>query len=267
MNFAVHASIEKPLYLCLFPPIGDSHVVTRDLLRPPIPFESRTGHIHHLEVQGLDPECAYALWIEGGARIHLDVRAKWVESRSAQFWGLYEGESYEGNAGSGPSAADRVEAFLASFPLLRTLGVKFPFSLGRIVAPMRAREFEWSAEERSRIPIASDALVIYEAHAGGLTRALSAEQVAPAVRGTFAAAAQRLDYLKSLGVNAVELLPIAEFNEVERDHMDEMRLLRDEPVGSCDSSVRQLNIWGKSLFLRAIFVFFLAPVRIFVVLI
>lgn len=33
--------------------------------------------------------------------------------------------------------------------------------------------------------------------------------------GTYAGMVERLDYLKSLGVNAIELLPVFEFNELE----------------------------------------------------
>lgn len=254
VNFAVHAGVEKTVYLCLFPPIGDSPIVTRDLLCPPIPLLARTGHVRHLEVRGLDPECAYALWVEGGARLHLDICARWVESRSVGYWGAYEGESLESAAGASQSmpdgirsAAARVESFLQGFPLLQSLGIKFPFSLGRIVAPKLAREFDWGPKEAARTPIPADSLVIYEAQARGLSRALLPEQIAPALPGTFFAAAKRLDYLKSLGVNVVELLPIAEFNELERDHLDELGQLRpcfDTP------HARKLNVWGMRIYCR-----------------
>lgn len=55
-------------------------------------------------------------------------------------------------------------------------------------------------------------LVIYEAHVRGFTADPSSRAASP---GTFAGMAERLDYLQALGVTAIELLPVFEFNELE----------------------------------------------------
>lgn len=55
-------------------------------------------------------------------------------------------------------------------------------------------------------------LVIYEMHVRGFTADASAGVSQP---GTYAALTQKMDYLASLGVNALELLPIQGFNELE----------------------------------------------------
>jgi pullulanase/glycogen debranching enzyme len=55
-------------------------------------------------------------------------------------------------------------------------------------------------------------LVIYEMHVRGFTQHHTSGVEAP---GTFAGVVERLDYLAGLGVNAIELMPIHEFNELE----------------------------------------------------
>jgi isoamylase len=55
-------------------------------------------------------------------------------------------------------------------------------------------------------------LVMYEAHVRGFTADPSSGVAAP---GTYAGMTERLDYLQELGVTAIELLPVFEFNELE----------------------------------------------------
>lgn len=77
---------------------------------------------------------------------------------------------------------------------------------GRIVYD----DFDWEGDRPLEIPI--EDLVIYEMHVRGFTRHPSS-----GVKhfGTFVALREKIPYLKSLGVNAVELLPIYEFDEFE----------------------------------------------------
>ena len=55
-------------------------------------------------------------------------------------------------------------------------------------------------------------LVIYEAHVRGFTKDKSSGVNAP---GTFEVLREKIPYLKDLGINAVELMPIFEFDEME----------------------------------------------------
>ncbi len=64
--------------------------------------------------------------------------------------------------------------------------------------------FNWENDAEFAIPSLNE-LVIYEMHIGTFARE---KADAP---GTFASATKRLPYLKNLGVNAIELLPVAEF--------------------------------------------------------
>jgi glycogen operon protein len=54
--------------------------------------------------------------------------------------------------------------------------------------------------------------VIYELHVGGFTRHPNAG-LEPALRGTYAGLIEKIPYLKTLGINAVELLPVQQFDE------------------------------------------------------
>jgi isoamylase len=256
VNFAVHARPSGTLHLCLFPPISAAPdaTVTRDLLCPPIPLHACTGHVHHVEVSGIDVDCAYAYWIAGSPRLLLDPRARHVESPPARLWGRYEGERYRtgGSVDGRASAAERVEEFIASHKSLAELGVKYPFRLARVTGPEASRLFDWGDDAPPRVPFKD--LVVYEAHVRGLTAALPAEDVAPHTPGTFAAAIKRLDYLRDLGVTAVQLMPIAEFNELERDPMDELRQLRRERGGADGEPTRTLNVWGYAPLQPAAFV-------------
>ena len=55
-------------------------------------------------------------------------------------------------------------------------------------------------------------LVIYELHVRGFTRHASSSVFHP---GTFSGIMEKIPYLKELGVNAVELMPIFEFDEMK----------------------------------------------------
>ena len=60
--------------------------------------------------------------------------------------------------------------------------------------------------------IPAEDLIIYETHVRGFTKDASSGVTAG---GTFEGLRQKIPYLKDLGVNAIELLPIFEFDEME----------------------------------------------------
>ena len=59
---------------------------------------------------------------------------------------------------------------------------------------------------------ASEDLIIYEMHVRGFTKDASSGVKAP---GTFEGLREKIPYLKDLGINAVELMPVFEFDEME----------------------------------------------------
>lgn len=70
--------------------------------------------------------------------------------------------------------------------------------------------FDWRNIKQLEQPF--DDLVIYETHVRGYTKDKSSGVSAP---GTFAGLKDKIPYLKDLGINAVELMPIFEFDEME----------------------------------------------------
>lgn len=88
-----------------------------------------------------------------------------------------------------------------------------------------ANDFDWGNGQSPMIPM--DKLIIYELHVRGFTRHASSGVDHP---GTFAGLAEKIPYLLDLGVNAVELMPIFEFDE-----MRDLRFWNGE---------RLLDYWG-----------------------
>jgi glycogen operon protein len=101
------------------------------------------------------------------------------------------------------------------------------------VYPHRARpvlnDYDWESDRPLEIPI--EDLIIYEMHVRSFTRHPSSGVRAP---GTFDGLREKIPYLKQLGVNCIELMPVYEFDEFEnsRHHPETGELL--------------LNYWGYS---------------------
>ncbi len=70
------------------------------------------------------------------------------------------------------------------------------------------RSFDWREDSPLRIPLEDS--IIYELHVRGFTAHPSSGVSKP---GTFAGLVEKIAYLKELGVTAVELLPVHEFDE------------------------------------------------------
>ena len=88
-------------------------------------------------------------------------------------------------------------------------------------------DYDWEGDKPLEIPLKD--LVIYETHVRGFTMGDAVKQK---YKGTFAGLTKKVDYLKELGVNCVELLPIFEFDETENPR-------------SADGQ-RLYNYWGYS---------------------
>lgn len=103
------------------------------------------------------------------------------------------------------------------------------------VYPFRSRlmfeDFDWEGDRPPAIDF--EDLVIYEMHVRGFTKHFSAN-VLEQEAGTFAGLRRKIPYLKELGVNCVELMPIFEFDELE--------FPRNNPF----TGAKLLNYWGYS---------------------
>ena len=87
--------------------------------------------------------------------------------------------------------------------------------------------FDWGESRPPKTPWSET--IVYELHVRSFT---AADQSTNAVPGTYAALKEKIPYLQSLGITAVELLPIFEFEEDEGARTDPKT---GEPL---------LNTWG-----------------------
>lgn len=78
---------------------------------------------------------------------------------------------------------------------------------GVVVDP---KTYDWEDDKPLEIPYSKT--IIYEMHVGGFTRNPNSG-IAPAKRGTYAALIEKIPYLKDLGITAVELMPVHQFDE------------------------------------------------------
>lgn len=101
------------------------------------------------------------------------------------------------------------------------------------IYPYRSRlafeDFDWEGDHPLETP--AEDLVIYEMHVRGFTQHPSS---GVKNRGTFSAIKSKIPYLKGLGINSVELLPVYEFDEWEHS--------RESPV----TGETLVNYWGYS---------------------
>jgi isoamylase len=99
--------------------------------------------------------------------------------------------------------------------------------------PLRSRlvfeDFDWEDDRALEVP--SEDLVIYETHVRSFTKHDSSGVKHP---GTYAGIMEKIPYLKELGVNCVELMPVYEFDEFENS--------RPNPV----TGETMYNYWGYS---------------------
>jgi isoamylase len=87
--------------------------------------------------------------------------------------------------------------------------------------------YDWEGDRPLNRPMADT--IIYEMHARGFTRSPSAGVAHP---GTFAGIVEKIPYLVDLGVTAIELLPVFDFDET-----DVLRVENGQPL---------TNFWGYS---------------------
>ncbi len=101
-------------------------------------------------------------------------------------------------------------------PYARALAGKFLPSEDGIVRPPKCvvvdDAFDWRGDRHLKRPLSET--IIYETHVRGFTRSPSSDVQHP---GTYEAIIEKIPYLKSLGVTAIELMPVNEFPIEEAD--------------------------------------------------
>jgi isoamylase len=207
VNFAIYARHASSVTLCLFDkfhkPLGSE-----------IKLQEKSGDVWHVSVNGLaTSEVCYGYRVQGnggwetgfrwdGSRILLDPYAPLVSGRRSFGVRDLERESFEHKKGS---------VWLGTFD--------FEFS------------FDWGDDEsRQRLHLKD--LIIYEMPVRSFT-ADPSSGIEEGSRGSFLGVSGKAEYLAGLGVNALELLPVFEWDELE---FQRQRNPRDHMV----------NIWGYS---------------------
>lgn len=176
INFSIYAKDAAKLSLCLFEENNKEPFQEINL----DPTKNKTGEVWHILVKGLPSSVIYGYRVTPATKpdtnyLLLDPYAKAVASDPHWSENTAEERNY------------------------RPLGKVIPTDT-----------FDWQGDVSPNIPIKD--LIIYEMHVRGFTRHPSSQVKSP---GTFQGIIEKIPYLVDLGINAIELLPIHEFNERE----------------------------------------------------
>lgn len=220
INFAVHSSGATRIELLLFDNIADQEP---SQIIPLTPETNRTGDVWHIFVEGLPNRTLYNFRADGpyepatngtrfnAAKTLLDPYARAITGD--YYWQPGDALGYDN---SEPEKADR---HLVPSTVENVAGAP------RCVAYQS--DFDWGDDQHPDIPIEES--IIYEVNVRGFTRHHSSESD---LAGTYRGFIEKIPYLKSLGVTAVELLPIMEFDQF------------DGPFRDPSTGERLANAWG-----------------------
>ncbi len=186
VNFSIFSKHATSCCLLLFDPGNPNPVATLAL----DPHTNRTGQVWHTFVDGLDVGAHYAYKFDMQPNPDPDIfRYDASKVLIDPFTRVLSG-----SAEWGTSYSDK--------QLLRC-GV------------VSENQFDWEKDQPLNIPLVDS--VIYEMHVRSFTRHSSSGVENP---GTFAGLIEKIPYLKQLGVTAVELLPVNEFEESDTDRVN-----------------------------------------------
>jgi isoamylase len=185
-NFSVFSKNARLIELLLF----DDRTATEPAAVIPLdPAVDRTYHYWHTFVPDLGPGQVYAFRAHGA----------FAPEQGMRFDGAKVLLDPYGLAVAVPDTYDR-EA--AKWP-----GDNAATAMKSVIAD--PRQYDWEGDLPLRRPFRET--VIYELHVRGFTCHPSSG-VLPATRGTYAGLIEKIPYLKDLGVTAVELLPVFQFD-------------------------------------------------------
>ncbi|SEC31405.1 glycogen operon protein [Streptomyces sp. 2231.1] len=184
-NFALFSEVAERVELILVDEAGKE---------TPVRLHEVDGFVWHAYLPGIGPGQRYGFRVHGPwqpalgnrcnpAKLLLDPYARAVDGQIDNHASLYE------RAPDGPAPADSAGHSM----------------LGVVTDPF----FDWGDDRPPRTPYAES--VIYEAHVRGMTR--THPDVPERLRGTYAGLAHPsvVEHLTSLGVTAVELMPVHQF--------------------------------------------------------
>ncbi len=187
MNFSVFSKNATSVELLLFDHAEDSRPVSEIRLDP---RTNRTNHYWHVFVPGIDAGQIY------GYRVHGPYDPGWGLRFDPEKVLL---DPY-GKAVIVPEGYNRQ---VASQP-----GDNCGAAMKSVVADPGS--YDWEGDTPLERPFAST--IIYEMHVRGFTRHPNSG-VSEGKRGTYAGLIEKIPYLRDLGITAVELLPVYQFDE------------------------------------------------------
>lgn len=177
-NFSVFSKNADGINLCLFEP----NKTTPYTEIPLDPIKNRTGNAWHIFVYDVPDHYGYGYRVDGP---YDPLSGNYFDKRSIVLDPYSKLTLTSSKWGLGPKKQHINQ------------GMVFPLE-----------PFHWGDDEHPKIPFQD--LIIYEMHVRGFTQDPSSNVKN---KGTFLGVIEKIPYLKSLGVNAVELMPIFEFNE------------------------------------------------------
>jgi glycogen operon protein len=151
------------------------------------PFQNKTFHFWHVFVRGCPPGIYYALRVDGP----YDPAAGHRFNSNKVLIGPY-------TRGIAKTLWNRADA----------VGPQDNIATSMRCAVVDVAAYDWEDDRPLNRPLEES--VIYEMHVGGFTRSPTAGVRHP---GTFAGVVEKIPYLQQLGVTAVELLPVCEFDD------------------------------------------------------
>jgi isoamylase len=186
VNFAVFSRFATSCTLVLF-----NKGETKPIGEIPFPDEFRIGHVFAMTVFDLDYESIeYGYRMDGPYEPH---KGHWFDKNNI----LIDPHA------KGMSGRDK---WRAGNP---------HYNNGDFRSLLVYDDFDWQTDRPLETPV--EELVIYEMHVRGFTQHPSS---GVKHRGTFAGLREKIPYLKELGVNCVELMPIQEFDEFENNFIN-----------------------------------------------
>ncbi len=189
VNFSVHSKSCSSMELLLFNDVNDSkpaEVIKLD------PAKHRTFHYWHVEVGGLSVGQVYAFRADGPYLPQHGLRFDVTKVLLDPY-------------GRAVAVPDNYDRDAAACP-----GDNTPFAMKSVVADLTT--YDWEGDLPLYRPF--NKTIIYEMHVGGFTKHPSSG-VAADRRGTYLGLIEKIPYLQELGVSAVELLPVFQFDPQE----------------------------------------------------
>ncbi|MEA1997366.1 MAG: alpha-amylase family glycosyl hydrolase, partial [Gemmatimonadota bacterium] len=214
-RFSIFSRHATRMWLQFYEKEEDTVPVAEFELDPEI---NRTGDIWHVDISGAEEGQLYLWRVDGprdpGSGHRFDPGMPILDPFARAVAGEYKWDYRKNSSAPGPGAGSS--------------------ALCPPKCIVLKDDFDWQGDRHPGIP--PEDSIIYELHVKGFTRHNSSGAAHP---GTFQGLIEKIGYFRELGVTAVELLPVHEFNENE--------LIRTNPA----TGEMLKNYWGYSTVLFA----------------